>query len=118
MSYARSVAFAVPEIMAEAGLKRDSELEDKLVFVAGLRKLYAFCNSNLKILDSSLRSLRKAATPRVRIGSSLYSGNSADSNELQRLLRLLRELLAEEDLLEYAESGSFADIARQLSSGR
>jgi hypothetical protein len=67
-AYARSVDSAAADIFREARMGFDQRLADQLVFVAGIKKLYAICSGTFWVLDNSLQSLQNAETYEVKIG--------------------------------------------------
>jgi len=77
IGYARSVQAAVPDIFREARMTLDQGLADQLVFVAGIKKLYAICSGTFWILDNSLHSLQQAQAYEIKVGSMRISRGSS-----------------------------------------
>jgi hypothetical protein len=118
VGYAKSVREALPEIFREADLRPDPVLEDEVVFIAGIRKLYAIVSSTFWTLHKALSNLRERDIPRVRIGGHAYSFDSPEYRELQSLHDTLRALLEEEDLLRFMRGINYPAMLRILADER
>jgi hypothetical protein len=118
VGYARSVQSAVPDIFREANLAQDQSLADQLVFLAGIKKLYAICSGTFWILDSSLQSLQNAEAYEVKIGSMRISRGSREWRQLHDLLNDLDTILVEQRLDEMVDSTSYPEILRRLRDER
>lgn len=118
LSYARSVQDALGDIFRDARIRRDPELGDQLVFLAGIKKLHAICTGTFWILDNSLTSLEQVDAYEVRIGSLRISRNSREYRQLRELLNDVELLLAKYDLTEIVRMPSYAEILRLLRDER
>jgi hypothetical protein len=114
IGYARSVQIALPDIFRDANLAQDERLGDQLVFLAGVKKLYAICSGTFWILDNSLESLQNINTHQVKIGSLRISRGSRDWQRLRDLLTELEGILAFQGLQEIVETPTYPEILRRL----
>jgi len=117
VGYARSVQAAVPDIFREAGITLDQRLAGQLVFVAGIKKLYAICSGTFWILDNSLHSLQHTQTYEVKIGSMRISRESREYEQLRDLLNDLDNTLAEQRLGEIVHVSSYTETLHWLRDG-
>ena len=118
VGYARSVQSALPDIFRDAKLAQEQGLADQLVFLAGIKKLYAICSGTFWILDNSLRSLNNAQEYEVRVGSTRISRGSKEWVQLRDLLRDLEMILVEQGLLEMMLLTSYSEILHRLRDER
>ncbi len=118
VGYARSVQRALPDIFRDAKLAQEQGLADQLVFLAGIKKLYAICSGTFWILDNSLRSLNQAEAYEVRIGSMRISRGSKEWAQLRDLLNDLEVILAEQKLQEMMLLTSYSEILHRLRDER
>jgi hypothetical protein len=118
LGYARSARDGLPEIFREAHVPQDKRLGDDLVFLAGIKKLYAICSGMFSILDTSLQLLQKTDTYEVRLGSTTVSRNSPELKRLHDLLSDLEAVLAAQGLDTMVRMTSYADIPRRLRNER
>lgn len=114
VAYARSVESAAPDIFREARIAFDPRLADQLVFLAGVKKLYAICSGTYWILDNSLHSLQKAETYEVKIGSLRISRGSKEYGQFQALLGDLDEILMKQELYELVQVSSYVETLHRL----
>jgi hypothetical protein len=117
VGYARSVQSVLPDIFRDAEIAQDEALGNQLVFVAGIKKLYAICSSNFWILDNSLQSLRTADTFEVRMGSLRVSRGSREWIQLRELLGNLEALLSEQRIFDVVLLTSYPEILHRLRDG-
>jgi hypothetical protein len=118
LGYARSVRDALPDIFREAHVPQDQRLGDELVFLAGIKKLYAICSGTFWILDTSLQSLEQTETYEVRLGSTTVSRGSPEWKRLHDLLSDLETVLVAQGLDKMVHMTSYADILRRLRDER
>lgn len=118
LGYAASVQRALPEIFREAQIEPDPELEDQVVFIAGIRKLYVMVSSTFWTLTKALRQLKTRNTFSVRIGARKYSLDSPEYLRIEALYHSLRTRLEEEDLLRFIRGMSYATILHTLDNER
>jgi hypothetical protein len=118
VGYAKSVKAALPEIFREADLRPDHALEDEVVFIAGIRKLYAIVSSTFWTLQKALSKLSDRDIPRVRIGGRAYSFDSPEYRQLQTLYDSLHDLLEEDNLLRFMRGMNYAALLRILANER
>jgi hypothetical protein len=114
ISYARSVDRSAPDIFREARMSFDQQLSTRLVFLAGIKKLYAICSGTYWILDNSLHSLQQSETYEVKIGSIRISRGSREYAQLQALLGDLEELLMKQELYELVQISSYVETLHRL----
>ena len=118
LGYARSVQSALPEIFQDAGISEDRELGDRLVLIAGFKKIRSLISSQFWTLDSSLHLMREADVAAVRIGSLEISRGSDYHRRLQEAVRELDQILADADVTELLEIRSYSELALRLRHGR
>ena len=118
VGYARSVRDALPDIFREAEMAPDDVLANQLVFLAGIKKLYAICSGTFWILDNSLKSLGEAQAFEVKLGSMRVSRGSRDWVNLRSLLTDLEIILTEQRLEEMVNLTSYAEILHRLRDER
>lgn len=118
IGYARSVRAALPDIFREADLSPDPVLEDEVVFIAGVRKLYAIVSSTFWTLHKALSNLNTRDIPRVRIGGRGYGFDSPEYEQLRALHDSFRTLLDEEDLLRFMSGMNYATVLRIVANER
>lgn len=116
VSYARSVDNSMPDIFRDAGVTQNELLAGQLVFLAGLKKLYAICSGSFWILDNSLESLHQADAHEVKIGSMRISRGSREYRQLQELLADLDEILVAQNLDEVIKLSSYAETLHWLQN--
>src|SRR5271165_2689787 len=107
VGYARSVQNALPDIFRNAEMAEDPALADQVVFVAGIKKLYAICSGTFWILDNSLRSLSQADAHEVQIGSMRIRRGSEEWVRLRNLVTDLDVILTEQRLQEMMFTTSY-----------
>ena len=115
--YARRVGDAVPEITAEAQVNLTPRQIDALIYLAGVRKLYAIVSSNYTVLQESARLLSSAGVEGVRIGGTDFSPGSPFSTTLARLHRHLTALLDNLGIPRRILLGSYTDLVRLVANG-
>jgi hypothetical protein len=118
LGYARSVQSALPEIFENAGVRETSELRDQVVFIAGVKKLHAICSSTFWILENSLSRLQQADIRQVRLGGLTVSRGSRMWTELRDTVTAIEAILAQQGLLQFVSTPSYAEILRELTDGR
>ena len=116
VSYARSVDNSLSDIFREARVAQDERLAGQLVFLAGIKKLYAICSGTFWILDNSLESLQRAEAYEVKIGSMRISRGSQEYRQLQQLLADLDEVLVAQNLYEVIQISSYAETLHWLQN--
>lgn len=118
VGYARSVQSALPEIFHDAGIAETRELRDQLVLIAGVKKLHAICSSAFWILDNSLTGLQQADIQQVRLGSLYVARGSRQWLELRDAVTAIEGVLANQGVLPFVYTPSYADVLRELTHGR
>src|SRR5262245_54722120 len=114
IGYARSVQSALPEIFREARIPDDPNLGDRVVLLAGLKKLESILSSHFWTLDNSLRLMEEAKVRSVRIGQKEISRGSDYHQGLYEAIRELEEVFAKEDLSELLHLRSYSDMLSRL----
>lgn len=115
--YARSVSAALPEIAKEANVEMTDAIEDKLVFFAGLSKLYSLCAAFFWAIDNAGYFLEQNAVTSVRAGSMDYSRGSAFHKQMHEMLSDIENILRKYELLADAANPSYVDLARRFTDG-
>lgn len=98
IGYAESVKAALPDISREAGVKSSPELQDQVVFLAGVRKLHALVASSYWALDNSAALLERENVFRIRVGSQDLSRGGEIHQRLKKVLEAIEKVLEDEDL--------------------
>lgn len=118
IGYARSVRAALPDIFREADLSLDPVVGDEIVFIAGVRKLYALVSSTFWTLHKALSNLDARNITRVRIGGRGYAFDSPEYQRLRVLYDSFRTLLDDEDLLRFMSGVNYATVLRIVANER
>ena len=118
LGYALSVKGALPDIFREARIEPDPEIADQVVFIAGVRKLYAMVSSTFWTLNKALRQLNTRDVPAVRIGGRAYSLDSIEYRRIEALYDSLRTRLEEEEILRFMRTISYANLVQTLDNER
>lgn len=115
--YIRSVRDALPSIFREANVDRTTDLENQLLFVAAIRKLYWLCSAGYWMVENSLSLVGKSGITSVRSGSLILSKNSAYYLRMQALLDDLEELVGRQNLEELVRHSPYSEALKQLAHG-
>ena len=118
IGYARSVQSALPEIFQDAGVAEAPDLRDQLVFIAGVKKLYAICTSAFWILDNSLRSLQRAEIQQVRLGGVVVARGSREWIQLRDAVMAIETLLQDQRIGPWVHTPSYSAILTELANER
>ena len=118
IGYARSVQSALPEIFQDAGVAEARDLRDQLVFIAGVKKLYAICTSAFWILDNSLRSLQRAEIQQVRLGGVVVARGSREWIQLRDAVMAIETLLQDQRIGPWVHTPSYSAILTELANER
>jgi uncharacterized protein (DUF1499 family) len=118
VSYARSVEAALPEIFREAGIKYRKNIAEEVIFVAGIKKLFATVDSTYWMLENSKVLLERQQVTEVRIGSSDLYGNGRELDTLRQLRTDFLELLEQNNLTDIVDESSYSSIIRKLVDER
>jgi len=117
LGYARSISAVAPEIFKEAGVRRNDKTEDKLVFLAGLRKLFSIIDSNYWVIENAGAILEKQqAQFSVRIGGSDFSRGGDYHSQLNTLRKELNNYFIEQGILDLIESRNYSDLVRTIQN--
>lgn len=118
IGYARSVQSALPEIFQDAGVAETRDLRDRLVFIAGVKKLYAICTSAFWILDNSLRNLQRAEIQQVRLGSVFVARGSREWIQLRDAVMAIEAVLQDQRIGPWVHTPSYSAILTELANER
>lgn len=119
LSYAKSLEAAAPQIFADAGIQRTRENTDKLVFIAGLRKLFSIMDGNYWVIDNASALLSKQANQyAVHVGGTDLSRGGAYHSSLRRMLTEFTQLLLDKNLMRHVRDLSYTELVREMSDGR
>lgn len=114
LGYARSVQEVANEIFLDAQLEPSDEAIQLLIFIAGIKKLFAIVDSNYWVMDNAGEILRRSYdSDRILVGASDLSRHGQYYDELLTIRIKLEELLSECGLMEYVEV-SYSEIAWRL----
>ncbi len=115
VGYARSVDAAAPEIARGANVQLSTDVRDRFVFAAGLRKYYALCASSFWAIDNAAAILETLDVGSVRVGRTDYSRGADMHVGLRRALADFDSLINQYDLL-MITNGSLTDLMSRLAS--
>lgn len=115
--YAQSVHDASQEIFKEARVHLTDDLQQKLVFLAGVKKLYTIIDSNYWLIDNSGKLLSGMGTNDVYIGSVDFSRGSEYFSQLDKMRRDLTEILSKFNILHFVEDAGYVEIVQALADG-
>lgn len=115
LGYARSVDVALPEIATEASVELTSELTDKIVFFAGISKIYSICSASYWAVDNACHFLEQSDVVSVRSGSTYFSRRSDFHQELKTMFHDIEQILEKENLLTFAANPSYAELLKRLA---
>jgi len=118
LGYARSIGATAPQIFRDAGVNISSMASGRLVFFAGIRKLYSIIESSHWILDNAGAILERQNLYRIQVGGSDFSRNGEYHRELKTLKRGFDRFLHEQGLEEYIEIRCDAELARAIVNER
>lgn len=114
--YVSSIENAGEEIFKETQVEFNKELLNKLIFISGLRKIWAFVNTQYWAIDNSLSLIRGQKIKEVMIGTTCYGYGSDAYLEIRKLRDNFQSLLDKLGLLEIMESKTIKDILILLKS--
>jgi hypothetical protein len=116
LGYIAAVHAASEAIFSEAGVQRTDELEQALLSVAALRKIYGVVNSSYWAVDNSLSLTQNGQTGSVRIGGARYSKVSEEYLALRRLHLDMETMVGRLELRSLIEADSYADVVLLLAN--
>ncbi len=94
VSYAATVAGALPDIFSDLGFEFSSEIADQVVFLAGVKKFQSILQTVTLTLSLALGNLEGSETSGIRIGSVRYARGSRDYRELHEAVSELDRYIA------------------------
>ena len=110
LGYAESVRIAAPAIAKDQGIDLTQAFEDRITFLAGIRKLYSIVSSSYWSLDNSATLLARTDTPSITIAGRSFSRGSDLHQQLHALLTDLESALKESQVLSVVQL-SFSEMA-------
>jgi hypothetical protein len=116
IDYVAAVAEAAPEIFADAEIEQSPELRDQLIFVAGIRKLWALVDGQFELVSDSLTLLGQSDVERIRIGSIPIDRQSELFTALRTLRNGLQRTLIEQQIFDIVRADSLASAVRALAA--
>lgn len=118
LGYARSVRDAMKEIMQEAEVEYTDEIANKIIFIAGVRKLYSICNSSYWVLENTNSLLQESNVYNVRVGGTDMSKGSEFYKDIKILTSEIDKYLSDKGIKEEVISYSYPDLIRMYANGR
>jgi hypothetical protein len=118
VGYARSVRDATPEILEEARLPPRADVRERIVLIAGVRKLQAICSANFWVLDNAARIMESAGQERLQVGRTDFSRGSELYGRLSEMLSELELILRQQGISEEMLRMPYAELARVLADER
>jgi len=115
--YAHSVYDASPEIFRNARVPLTDDLQQKLVFLAGVKKFYTIIDSNYWLISNAGKLLSEMGTNNVYIGSVDFSRGSPYFSQLEEMRRELTNILGEFDLTRLTERTDYVVLVKILADG-
>lgn len=88
------------------------------MLIAGVKKLHAICSSAFWILDNSLAGLQQADVQQVRLGGLFVARGSRQWLELRDAVAAIEGVLANQGILPFVYTPSYAEVLRELTGGR
>lgn len=118
LSYAKSVEAASPDIFRNAGIRQSQEVTNKLVFIAGVRKLFSIIDSNYWVIDNAGEILqREQDQGHIRVGGTDLSRGGEYYRELSNLREDFQSVISENNLEYYVSNVPYADVIKALVDG-
>ena len=77
INYVISVENVVTDIFKDAGIKHDELLEEKILFIASLKKFYSIIKSTYWLMNNSNELLRRKQQDQIKIGNTNFSYTSS-----------------------------------------
>lgn len=108
--YAMSIYRAGEEIFREAGYQYDEQILDKLVFFAGLKRIWSMVDTQYWIMDNSIMLIQKQGVHNIRIGGPSYGFNLDTYAEIRSLREEFKYILLKLGLNEILEANDIHDI--------
>jgi hypothetical protein len=115
LRYARSVDNALPGIFKDAGRAFDRGLGDKIVFLAGVRKLHSIVVSSYWTLDNSGKLLQTLNVSSIRAGAVELSRGGRLHSRLDSLVKSLEKTLEKQGIRDHLNS-DYASLVQVLSA--
>jgi len=115
ISYAESVRSALPGIFIEAEVRYDKEKADKIIYLAGIKKLDALITSNQWVLKSATSLLSKHNDGKIKFGGSDYSREGDFFRNLHRLSLAIESALYKNGAKELLSMSYLALVKADLS---
>jgi len=115
--YVQTVEMHASDIFDDAGVPITPERRNQLVFIAGVRRLWALVDGQYELLHNTLDTLGGQEVDAISIGSTVYAPGSPEYRRVRLLRDQLRERLQELGALDYVQAGTLADIPPMLAEG-
>lgn len=112
--YLASVHAARFEIFREAGVRFDSALYDRFIFVVGLQRLWTLIDGSFWILNNSLSLLRSNDVGILEIGSTQFHYHSSFYRHLAELRMQLMGLLREQQTFNAVETRGLSNLLMEI----
>jgi len=113
--YAAAVAAEAPAIFADAEVSYNQGLANKLVFIAGIKKLWAIVDADCRLLTTSLGLVEGYDVASLSVGSTTYSRGSSSYRELIDLRHALERLLLESGVMSLVWVHDLAALVRAIA---
>lgn len=112
--YVHSVSAAATEIFAEVGVEISDTLNERFLFLVGIRRIWTVVNGSYWLLDNSLSLGERSEVTSYQVGSSLQHRGS----RLHETLRVLRDdleaYLVDQQIGHVAEARSPREVLENL----
>lgn len=113
--YVSSVDDRRGEIAREAGVRLNNERRRRLLFAAGVRRMWAIVESSFWMVDNSLERLAQHDVHRIQMGSTFYRRGGDMNRTLKELRDSLSELLVELEVQKVVEARSLSELLLVVS---
>jgi len=113
--YARSVEDVLPSIFQKAGRAFDAALGDKIVFLAGVRKLHSIVASSYWTLENSGKLLETLDVSSIRAGGADLSRSGSIHARLGALVKSLEKTFEAQGVRNFLSS-DYASLVQALTS--
>jgi len=113
--YVDSIIISMDSIFESAGIKFNEELANKIILIAGIKKLFDIINAAYWTLDNTATVLERNGTSSIRIGATSYSKGSKYYSDLFIMQDELKQILIDANIYDYVDYQSYSDIVKSLS---
>lgn len=118
VGYARSVSDAFFNIAREAQVRPHGNLQNQLVFVAGIKRLYSLLRADYWLVENAISLLKSYDVDGFQLGRQTLAGDTPEHRDILAAYQELRGYLEEEGLWHLVQMNSYPEILKELDSER